>query len=246
MRREPVWDRQFTAAVAIALPLFAAMGLVAVRGEIDPEVTALVLTLTVVAGARMAGRAGGLLAALMAAMGFDFFHTQPYLSLKIANGKDIATTILLLLVGLAVGGLAGRAHRQDDSGSTRRSDTARLTRVLAVAADGCAEDVSLSVRAELLGLLQLQDCRFTTERGHLSMLDHAGTIVISDRVGLTGDVALPLEGVALPVTWNDRSFGYLAAVPLPGTIVTAESRRIAVAMAEVLGLAMAAEPAAAA
>jgi hypothetical protein len=117
--------------------------------------------------------------------------------------------------------------------------------VLSVAAEGCAEDVSTSIRAELLGLLHLQDCWFTTDDLSLTSLDQSGSIRISETVALAGESPLPVEGVALPVTWNDRCFGYLAAIPLPGTIVTAESRRIAVAMAEVLGLALAAEPAAA-
>jgi hypothetical protein len=221
------------------------MALVGVRGEIDPEITALVLALTVVAGARIGGRAAGVASALMAAISFDFFHTQPYQSLKIANAKDIETTVLLLLVGLAVGGITGRALREQRFVRARTKESSGLSRVLAVAADGCAEDVTLSVRAELLGLLGLQDCWFTTETVTLTTIDRVGTIRGKGPVNIGGDFALPVEGVALPVTWNDRCFGYLAAIPVPGVIVRAESRRIAVAMAEVLGLALAAEPAAA-
>ena len=125
----------------------------------------------------------------------------------------------------------------------RRRDSTGLTRVLEVAAGGCAEDVVLAVRAELLGLLDLQDCWFTTDAVDLTTINHSGTIRRNEEVALAGDLALPVDGVALPVTWNDRCFGYLAAVPVPGAIVRAESRRVAVAMAEVLGLALAAEPA---
>ena len=238
-------DPGLTIPLAAMLPLVAAMVLVAVRGEVDPEVTALVLALTVVAGGRLGGRAGGVASGLMAAVGFDFFHTEPYLSLKVTDTKDIATAVLLLCVGLAVGGVAGRAERAQGLVRARRRDSTGLTRVLAVAAGGCAEDVVLAVRAELLGLLDLQDCWFTTEAVHLTTIDHSGTIRRNETVSLAGDLALPVDGVALPVTWNDRCFGYLAAAPVPGAIVSAESRRVAVAMAEVLGLALAAEPAAA-
>jgi hypothetical protein len=102
--------------------------------------------------------------------------------------------------------------------------------VLEVAAEGCAEDVVLSIRAELPELLQLQDCWFTTEPVGLS--------VLGDQ---TGDVSLPAEGVGLPVMWSGQTFGYLAAVPLPDRVTTAASRRIAVAMSQALGLALAAE-----
>jgi hypothetical protein len=47
------------------------------------------------------------------------------------------------------------------------------------------------------------------------------------------------------VTWNDQCFGYVAAIPVPGVIVLSANRRAAFAMAEVLGLALAAAPAAA-
>jgi hypothetical protein len=239
-------DPQLTVPFAMLVPLVVAMALVGVRGELDPEVTALVLALTVVAGGRLGGRAGGVASALMAAASFDFFHTRPYLSLKMTNGKDIATTLLLLVAGLAVGGLAARARRRQPSAeSTRASGASALTRVLEVAAKGCAEDVELSVRAELLELLHLRDCWFTTDGVTYALLDGAGTVRVSETVGVGGDGPLPADGVALPVTWSSRRFGYLVAMPLPGAIVAATSRRIAVAMAEVLGLAFAAEPAAA-
>ena len=216
------------------------MALVGVRGEVASEVIALVLTLTVVAGGVLAGRAGGVGAACIAAVSFDFFFTQPYLSLKIANRDDVATTVLLLVVGLTVGATAqwGR-HRQTAFGS----EPSALLRVLHVAADGCAEDVVLSIRAELLTLLQLQDCWFSGDPISLTVLDDLGHIQINDTVHQAGDLRLPAEGIAIPVMWGGRCYGHLAGVPLPDRVTTASSRRVAVAMAQALGLALAAEPA---
>jgi hypothetical protein len=165
--------------------------------------------------------------------------------LKITNAKDIETTVLLLVVGLAVGALADRLQLERMFGRESAKASSALGRVLAVAADGRAEDVELSVRAELLELLALQECRFTTEPLTLTTIDRVGTIPREGPVKLGGDFALPVEGVTLPVTWNDQCFGYLTAIPVPGVIVMAANRRAAVAMAEVLGLALAAEPAAA-
>ncbi|MEY2447580.1 MAG: hypothetical protein QOH79_1056, partial [Acidimicrobiaceae bacterium] len=238
-------DRAIPTVLAASVSLIVGMALVGVRGEIDSQITALVLVVTVVGGAQIGGRLGGFVSALMAAISFDFFHTQPYLSLKITNAKDIETTVLLLVVGLAVGAMADRLQLERMFGREGANASSALGRVLQVAAEGCADDVALSVRAELLQLLSLQECWFTTETLTLTTIDSGGAIRGEGSAHLGGDFALPVEGVALAVTWNDRCFGYVAAIPVPGVIVMAANRRAAVAMAEVLGLALAAEPAAA-
>jgi hypothetical protein len=43
--------------------------------------------------------------------------------------------------------------------------------------------------------------------------------------------------------WGDQCFGNILAIPLPDRVTSAGSRRVAVAMAQALGLALAAEPA---
>ena len=45
--------------------------------------------------------------------------------------------------------------------------------------------------------------------------------------------------------WGDQLFGYLEGIPIVGRVTSAGSRKVAVAMAQTLGLALAAEPAAA-
>ncbi len=88
----------------------------------------------------------------------------------------------------------------------------------------------LSIRAELPKLLDLQDCWFTTAAIGLTVLED-----------LSGDVGLPVEGVGVPVVWGGETFGSIVAIPLPDRITTARSRRVAVAMSQALGLALAAE-----
>ena len=58
-------------------------------------------------------------------------------------------------------------------------------------------------------------------------------------------MVLPAEGVAVPVMWGDQLFGYIEAVPIAGRVTSAGSRKVAVAFAQTLGLALAAEPSAA-
>ena len=237
-RRTGDRDQQLLVPFAAAVPLFVAMALVPLRGHLASEVIALVLSLTVVVGGLLAGRIGGAAAALMAAASFDFFFTQPYLSLKVANGNDLATTLVLLVVGLVVGVSSDWGRRRPIAGQ----DSAALLRVLHVAAEGCAEDVEISVRAELLGLLGLRDCSFTPGPTSLTLLDASGRVRISETSSVAGDLVLPAEGIAIPVMWGDDLFGYIEASPISSRVVSARDRRIAVAIVQTLALAMAAEP----
>lgn len=236
-------DPGFTVPIAALLPLVAGGLLVGVRGEVRPEVVALALALTVAVGGRIGGRAGGVAGALMATASFDFFHTEPYRSLKIARANDLWTALVLLAVGLVVGGLSGRVARERRRRSGRTVGTAALSRVLAVAEAGHADDVELSVRAELLEILGLQDCWFTTGSVELPVMDDDGEIAVPFKYLRPGGFELPADGFAIPVSWHHRRFGYLVGVPVPIVGISVERRRVAVAMAEILALAVAAEPA---
>src|SRR6202011_4752339 len=76
------------------------------------------------------GRAGGAVAALVAAVSFDFFFTRPYYSFSINNGDDVQTVILLLAVGLAVGEIVAR-RRQSRAVAQRRGREAEYLRHVA-------------------------------------------------------------------------------------------------------------------
>src|SRR3989442_6261488 len=84
-----------------AIPIVAAAALVGARDHISNANVALALTVTVVAAGALFGRGAGVMAAVMAALLFNFFPTPPYLSLRISSGDGIQTTLLLLVVGLA-------------------------------------------------------------------------------------------------------------------------------------------------
>ncbi len=228
-----------------ALGALAVSGaLVGVRGEIQPEVTALALAVVVAVAGRLAGRGAGISAALMAAASFDFMHTQPYLSLKIANSTDALTTVLLLLVGIVVGDLASRAGRDRRRAHALRSDPVGISRVLEVARGTSPEDVEASVRAELLGLLQLRDCWFTPDEVRLPVIGPWGELDLPHKRFVRDGFELPLDGVAIDVTAYGRRYGYLVCQPESGVGVTIERRRVAAELGNVLGLALGASAAA--
>ena len=89
-------------------PILVAAALVPLRNELDNTNLALALVVVVVAAALAGGRGPAVVAAVVAAMSYDFFLTRPYLSLTIDSADDVETTIFLLVIGLLVGELVAR------------------------------------------------------------------------------------------------------------------------------------------
>ncbi len=81
--------------------LVFSMFLVPLREFLGPANVAIILLLGVQVVAIIGGRAGGIMGAIVAALSFDFFFTEPYLRLVIDDRYDIITAVLLLLAGIA-------------------------------------------------------------------------------------------------------------------------------------------------
>jgi hypothetical protein len=235
--------------IAVPLGAFAAFvvggALVGLRGAVSQSVVALALGIAVALAGRFLGRAGGVAAALSAGLIFDFAHTRPYLSLKIADGTDVLATVALVGLGLIVGGLAAALGTTRDRIADGRTDAASLARVLRVAGSSVPEDVELSVRAELLGLLPLQECWFTPASVPLPDLGPDGSLPGPIFRMRPGGFELPPAGFVVPVEAHGERLGSVVCVPATGVGVAAERCRSAVALGRVLGLAIAASPRAA-
>ena len=177
-------------------------------------------------------------------MSFDFFFTHPYQSLKIDSSDDVLTTVLLLVIGLLVAEIVTYSRRHRRSSEHRGDEIARLHRVAElVASDSDAEDVVLSVQAELIGLLSLRDCRF--ERApfpsELPTLERNGSIAGDHRHWIGGEYTLPSQGAEIPVLGRGKVFGRLVLVPDLTVGVSIEERIVAVALSDQLGAAFAAD-----
>src|SRR5258707_6678045 len=107
------WLSRDRIAVAAALlaPLAAAAILLPFRASWPNTNVALLLVVVVVGVASAGSRVAGGVAAVWAAIWFDFFFTLPYERFTIRSKSDITTACLLLVVGLAVSQLAARARR---------------------------------------------------------------------------------------------------------------------------------------
>jgi hypothetical protein len=224
------------AAIAVAAAL------VSVRDHVAGVNVALVLVLVVLVGAMIGGRRAGVVTAVAAAMSFDFFHTKPYNSLKIASSSDIETTLLLLIVGIAVGEIAGRADRVQTSTREQRRALARVHRVAQLAAAGeSVDDLISAVCAELIDTLGLAECRFEWApfTGAYPRLEPTGTVATTVHRYTSEGLELPREGVEIPVSTGGRTAGRFVLIPSPGTGLGLERRLVAVALADQLGVVLA-------
>ena len=114
-------SRRDAAAVlaGLAAPLALAAILVPFRGSFPNTDAALALILVVVVVAANGYRPAGYLASVSAAVWFDFFLTRPYERFTITRRADIETTILLLVIGVAVTEIAVWGRRQHAAASRR-------------------------------------------------------------------------------------------------------------------------------
>jgi hypothetical protein len=235
-------------AVGLAIagfgPLLVAGVLVPFRNDLASANIVLVFVLVVVLGAAVGTRWSGATSAVIAAMSYDFFFTRPYQSLKIDSSDDIQTTVLLLVIGFVVAELVTYSRRHRAASANRGDEIARLHRVgELVASDSDAEDVILSVQAELIGLLSLRDCRYETApySSELPRLERNGAIAGDHRHWIGGEYTLPAQGAEIPVLGRGREFGRLVLVPDLSVGVSIEERVVAVALADELGAAFAAD-----
>jgi len=230
---------EITVPLAGMLPILVAVLLVPFREELVNTNLALVLVVAVVGGAALAGRAGGAIAAVTAAISFDFFLTRPYLSLHIESADDVETAVLLLVVGLLVGQLAVLARRHQAEVAQSRSEIARLRRLAELVARGeDGADVLMAALAELTALFDLERCRFEAglPDGSRPVLERTGAVSGQREWRFAGsDLALPLAGVDLPVLGHGRPVGRFVLLPRRGVGASLEARVVGVAIADLVG-----------
>jgi K+-sensing histidine kinase KdpD len=240
-------DRWITAG-AVVVPLGAAAALIPLRDELVSTNIALLLVITVVAFAATGRRPASLLAAASAALGFNVFHTLPYLSLRIESRDDIETSVLLLVVGLVVGELALRGRRARAMVDQERQDLASISGLGALVATGEDPDlVLLATSAELSHLLGLVDCRFEshpTDDRILPVVHRDGTVRWGPTEWDAARWGLPSDGAVIPVWSHGHRRGrFVLTAPVALPMSTAQLAK-AVALVDQAGASMTAQGAA--
>jgi K+-sensing histidine kinase KdpD len=169
--------------VALAAPLALAAILVPFRASFPNTDAALAMLLVVVAVAANGYRLAGILAAVSAAVWFDFFLTRPYEQFTITRRTDIETTILLLIIGIAVTELAVWGRRQQTAASRRAGYLDGINAAAqSVATGGSPSALIDQVSRQLTQLLSLRACRFqygAAGLGQPARMRHDGTITVA-------------------------------------------------------------------
>jgi hypothetical protein len=244
--RKPEYEVGPVGWITAALGPLAVSGiLVAFRDELFAPNAALVLVLPVLAAAIIGGRWGGVTSAIVAALCFDFFFTQPYYSFTINRRDDIETTVVLLVVALVVGELVVRARHSRHLARASRREVEQIRRVAELAAGrGPTGRLITIVERELVDLLSARGVRF--ERAPfpttLPRLGH-GVVTLGDDDGDRDRPLGPLNEVELPVWGHGHEIGRLVLVlPLDsiGAAIPPDDRALAVALVDQLGAVLAA------
>lgn len=242
MTRYLTRDRAAIAAALIA-PLAAAAILLPFRASWSNTNVALLLVVVVVAVAAIGNRVAGAIAAIGAAVWFDFFFTLPYERFTIASSADVTTFVLLLVVGAIVSQLAAYARRLKVVAITDAAYLAQIHQAasLTQTAKNPGDVVNL-VREQLIALLDLQECRFEygSLLGHPPRLESDGTVLAGRGRWDVETVGLPAGEIELRVFGNGQYYGRFMMRPKPGSRPSLQARLVAVTLADQAGRALAA------
>jgi K+-sensing histidine kinase KdpD len=225
---------------AAIAPILVAALLVPFRESLDRATMVLVLVLVVVAVATTGDRVAAVIAAVIAAASFDFFLTRPYTSMRITSAADLETAAMLLVIGLAVGQLAISGQRRRSDADRARDELHRMELV----AERIAKQPEIlglveMVEGQILQVLDLESCSFSSDRPPLPELRPDGTIDSATKRLADGEFVMPEDGAALLVENGGVTLGWLQLVPGRRVGVSLETRKVAIALAQQLGAALA-------
>lgn len=228
-----------------ALAILVAAALTSVRDRLGTANIALIMVLVVVLAASVGGRLSGAISSVSAAFSFNFFHTKPYLTLRVNEAREVVTIGLILVVGLAVGELGIARERQSAARRSHLRSIHALEDIGArVSAGAAAEDVWPCVQ-------EAMEVTLGVRRTVFESADRLTPLPVVERDGrvddphkrYTGDgFALPERGAAVLVSAGGRVLGQLVLDPDPQVGVSREQRRAAVAIADQFAIALLREP----
>jgi K+-sensing histidine kinase KdpD len=228
----------------LAAPLALTAVLIPFRDSFPNTDTALALVLVVVAVAAAGYRLAGVLAAVSAAVWFDFFLTVPYERFTITRHTDVETTALILAVGIAVTEIAVRGRRQHAAAARRAGYLDGINAAARAVATGTEPQLLIDqVCGQLTGLLGLTACRFQDGAagiGSPPRLLRDGRIVSAGQTWDTGHAGLPPgRDTELLAEAGGLLMGRFLLTPGAGTRPSLEQRLAAIGLADQAAAALA-------
>jgi hypothetical protein len=228
-------------AAAIAAPLAVAAILLPWRSSWSNTNVALLLVVVVVAVSAIGNRVAGAVAAVGAAVWFDFFFTVPYERFTISHSADVTTFILLFVVGVAVSQLAARARHLKVITVADQNYLTQIREAATLAQSARSPDAVVErVREQLIEVLDLSGCRFEygVLLGHPPRLERDGTVMTSHGrwpVDLSG---WPAGEVELRTFGNGQYYGRFMMTPKGDARPSLQARLVAVTLADTAGRAL--------
>ncbi|MGH9919852.1 MAG: DUF4118 domain-containing protein, partial [Nitrososphaerales archaeon] len=176
----PATYRRVLRLLSWLLPPCVCLAWLPLRDRLPNTDLALVLVVVVAVVGFEAGRASALLGALTAGVAFDVLHTRPYGHLEITHGRDVLTTALLVVAGIAMGEVAHRLSLYREVAGSNADAFALVTDAAGlVATGGEASLVIEALCAELKSGLKLSECRFEEgpPKGEAPFVNRDGALV---------------------------------------------------------------------
>jgi len=228
---------------AVTAPLAAAAVLLPFRGSWPNTNVALLLVVVVVAVAAMGNRVAGALAAVGAAIWFDFFFTLPYYRFTIRSSADVTTAVLLLVTGMAVSQLAARVRQLKVVAITDAGYLTQIHETASLAKSARFPDAVVDhVNGELTRLLDLEGSRFEygSLLGHPPRLEPDGTVSVGHSRWDIEQWGLPGQEIELRTFGNGQYYGRFMLKAKPGSKPSLQARLVAITLADQAGRALAA------
>jgi K+-sensing histidine kinase KdpD len=222
-------DRSLGAVICgvAALVVSIAIGIVfrPVRTTIGLENIVLLYAAIVAIAAASAGQLAGVLAAVSAALGYNFFFTTPYKTLKIDSVEQIVTVLLLFATGVVASltiGVYNRASRRSRELAIARETQALEAVAEVLEAEAAGENLpetAVRVAQELLGATWVA----VLPRG-------ADTPLASEGTPPSGD-----DGISFPIRHLGVPDGALTVLPRTDRPPTPSEFAALTAIADALG-----------
>jgi hypothetical protein len=227
----------------LLVPLALTAIMVPFRTSVANTDAALVLILVIVAVAAAGYRPAGYLAAVSSATWFDFFLTKPYETFNITRAADIETTVLVLVIGVAVTEIAVWGHREHASANRRSGYLQGINDAASAVVSGSSPRSSADEMADrLVGLLGLRSCQFQYGRAGLGQpgrIEHDGQVTVAGSPWDVEQFGLPHNaGTELLVESGGRLHGRFLMAPDPAARPTREQLLVAVAFADQIAAAL--------
>ena len=170
--------------------------------------------------------------------------TRPYGRLDITRRTDVITTLLLLAIGVLVTEIAVRGRSYRLAAARRAGYLAGLVETTEAMTKGHSpSDLTRLVEAQLTTLLGLRACHYQSGVagiGDPARLGHDGELLVQRRPWDVVTDGFPTDvEVELLVESHGALQGRFLMAPLPASKPDAESRRVAVALADNFGSALA-------